>query len=162
MQKKLIEINGCKYMSTPTAADLWDMKSKDVARACRENRVIGAFKDSSSKWLIPVNTKKPLSMEYIRRLLIGLLRIKNRPELMDVCNSISDAEEVYGYLSDIGFVEMPDELSKESIREMALTDEGMIIATEGGKTGIDWNNPVLILGLIADVMSIWQTIKPFQ
>ncbi len=158
VQRKLVEIDGRKYMSPSAAGDLWNMKHQAVTRACIDGRIVGATQDSSEKWIIPIEARKPLETEVIRQILICILVLKNRQESIDR-QSLEDVNKVYQYLIDVGLIEKTDEKTIDSIRNLVLTDKGMKIATEGKHTNIKGINAgTTVVQLVASVITIWQGI----
>ncbi len=156
VQRNLIEINGIKYMTPKTAGDLWDMSRQAVVQACKNGYVVGACKDSMDKWIIPVETVRPLNKEDIRQLRGGILTLKNK-QMPAVGISLDEAKIVYGYLSDIGLIEMLDELSIDNIKDLVLTEEGMGIATDGKQIIIDWvKTGITVIQLAASVLTIYK------
>ena len=151
MQKSLIEINGIKYMSPKAAGGLWGMSSQKVTTECKAGRIVGATKDSGGHWIIPIDSKKPLDRETIRKTLVALLAMKNRPgtSLFDE----SGADDLFAYLRDIGLVE------GSSLTSASLTNAGMDIATSGKRVKIDWFNAgATIIGIVGSAASIWSAI----
>lgn len=151
IQKTLIEIDGKKYMSPKAAGDLWDMTSQKVAAECKAGRVVGATKDSGGHYIIPIEARKPLDSDTIRRTLIALLAMKNRPgnHLLDE----TGAPELFEYLQGIGMLEGTD------LNTAQLTDKGMEIATAGKPILIDWVNAgVTVIGVLGSLASIWSVI----
>jgi hypothetical protein len=71
--------------------------------------------------------------------------------------SLDEAKIVYGYLSDIGLIEMLDELSIDNIKDLVLTEEGMGIATDGKQIIIDWvKTGITVIQLEASVLTIYK------
>jgi len=145
MQKSLVEINGIKYMSPKAAGDMWGMNCQKVTSACKDGRVVGAVKDSSNHFIIPINSLHPLEKEQIRTILIALLVTKNNTKV----SLPSGIEQLLDYLRSIGLIEGRD----------TLTDKGMKLATSGKEIQIDWKNVAMnILGIISNLASIWSAI----
>ena len=157
-QKNICEIAGKRYMSPSAAGELWDMKYQAVTNACIDGRIVGACKDSSDKWIIPVTADKPLDYEVIRQMLISTLALKNRN--MDISENLStDVIRVYEYLIKIGMFELMDNISSNTVKDLVLTDRGMKIATEGKKIDIDWMNAsTTIIQVVASIITIWQAL----
>lgn len=144
-QRALVEINGITYMSPKAAGDKWELSSQKVTAACRDGRVVGAIKDSSDRFVIPIDSPPPLEKEQIRQALIAILALKNRPGT----RLTGETNQLFGYLRAIGVLEGAD----------TLTDKGMGWATAGESVKVDWKNAsVTILGVIGSLASIWSVI----
>lgn len=151
LQKTLIEIDGKKYMSPKAAGDLWDMSPQKVAAECKAGRIVGATKDSGGHFIIPIEARKPLDAETIRKVLIALLAMKNKPgtNLLDE----NGATELHEYLRDIGLVE------GQNLRMAVLTNKGMELATTGKLVEVDWPNAAVnVISIIGSLASIWGII----
>ena len=72
----LIEVDGNKYMSTKTAADLWSLSARTVSNYCKNNRIHRKFKNGKLGWYIHVDEIKPLSDIEIHRLLVLSIQLK--------------------------------------------------------------------------------------
>lgn len=157
-QKNICEIAGKRYMSPSVAGELWNMKYQAVTNACIDGRIIGAYRDSGNRWIIPIDAVKPLDLENIRQILISTLALKNRNS--DIAGSWSpDVITVYDYLIEIGMFEPTENLSANTLKNLVLTDKGMRIATEGKKMNIDLMNAgVTIVQVVASVITIWQAL----
>lgn len=150
-QKALVEIDGKKYMSPKAAGDLWSMSHQAVTAACNEGRVEGVARDSGNHFIIPIDAKKPIEKETIRKILISLLAMKNRPgsELLNH----SGADELFSYLESIGLIEGND------LWTAALTNKGMEWATSGARIQIDWVNAgITLLSVLRSLASIWSAM----
>lgn len=151
LQKTLIEIDGKMYMSPKAAGDLWDLSPQKVTAECKAGRIVGATKDSGNHYIIPIDSRKPLDNETIRKILIALLAIKNKPgnDLFDE----KGADDLFGYLRDIGLLEGHD------LKTATLTIKGMELATAGNPVEVDWINAgVTIISIIGSLASIWGVI----
>ncbi len=151
-RKVLVEIDGKKYMSPKAAGDLWDMSTQKVTAECKAGRVAGATTDTGGHYIIPIDAKKPLDSETIRKILISLLAMKNRPgsEFIDE----EGAFELHDYLCDIGLIEGDD------LKTAILTNKGMELATSGKPIEVDWVNASLtVFNILGTIMSIWGAVK---
>lgn len=133
MGRNLFMIDGKMYMSTKAAGDLWGLSPGTVARYCKSKK-IKAFKDTSGRWCIPIDTFKPLSDNEISQLLILTLQLKNDPELKIDYSVLpierSDLRKVYDYLAELEFIEKFDIENDEDIPYKAvLTQKGFKMAT---------------------------------
>lgn len=138
-------------MSPKAAGDLWEISHQAVTSACKDGRIAGVAKDSSGHFIIPIDTWKPLDRESIRKVLVSLLAIKNRPgsQMLDQNGS----NELFQYLHDIGLLEGND------LWTASLTNRAMEIATSGERIQIDWPNAaVTILGVLGSLASLWSAI----
>ena len=158
MGKKLFTINGVQYMTPSLAGDKWDMSYQAVTNACKEHRIAGACKDSGDRWIIPFDAEKPLKYEEIRKLLVSILVLKNKPNDNNKTVS-SEWEKVYKYLASIGLVEVLEQTIPDRIEDIVLTDVAMRIATEGQRVSINWvDASTTFVQVVASVITIWQTI----
>ena len=159
MQKKMCEIDGKRYMSPSSAADLWNTSYQSVTRACQEGRIPKACKDSGGKWIIPVDACAPLDSENIRKLLISTLALKNGNIIVPQSLSIENVRRVYTYLSEIGCVEPIEDITQRTPCEAVLTEKGFHIATEGTPLKLDWMNiSTTFVQVVASVITIWQVV----
>ena len=127
--KSLFEFDGKKYMSTKVAADFWELNRSTVAKYCKDKR-INAFKDSSGKWCIPIDTIKPLSNDEIHKLLFLTLQLKNNPSLeIDYSTFTFDdsaVENVYQSLVFAKYIKPFSIKDKKRIPyEVVLTEKGI-------------------------------------
>ncbi len=156
-QRSLIKIGNMTYMSPKAAGDLWNMKYQSVTAACVDGRVIGAIKDSSDKFIIPIDAFKPLDKEEIRKLMITTLYLKNRPSFDIGFNDNEQIVKLYTYLEGIGYIEPFNSSSNKIPYEAILTDKGMHLATEGGHVDIDWCNiGITVIQIAASMITIGQ------
>jgi len=134
-------------MSPKAAGDKWNMSPQKVTAACKDGRVVGATKDSSDRYIIPIDSPHPMEKEQIRMTLIAILALKNRPE-----SRLPDGiEQLFSYLRDIELLEGKD----------TLTDKGMDWATSGNKVDVNWvNASTTILGVLGSLASIWSVVAP--
>ena len=147
-QKSLIELNGIKYMSPKAAGDLWDMSSQKVTADCQAGRVVGAVKDSGNHFIIPVDSPKPLDRETIRRTLVALLAMKNKPGKYG--SNCANESKLFDYLCGLNLLEGRNLYSAE------LTERGMEFATSGKPVRINWIDAgVTVLNILGSLSSIW-------
>ena len=66
MKKKMCEINGIRYTIPKVFAECCGWTTQKVRAACKDGRIIGAYKDISNNWMIPCDAVKPLELETIR------------------------------------------------------------------------------------------------
>lgn len=134
MAQAILEIGGKKYMSTKTAAQLWDVKTRTVADYCNKGRIIDKFKNGNAGWYISIDEVKPLTTEEIRRLLILTIQLKNKPSL-EIDWSLftfddSKIELVYKYLAIQEYIERFNIENKKRIPyEVILTEKGIDVIT---------------------------------
>ena len=159
MQRKMCEIDGKRYMSPSSAADLWNTSYQSVTKACKDGRIPKACKDSGGKWIIPVDAIAPLDSESIRKLLISTLAIKNGNISAPQSLNVDNIRLVYTYLSDIGCIEHLENITLRTPCEAVLTDKGFHIATEGKPLNLDWVNiSTTFVQVVSSVITIWQAI----
>ena len=60
-------------------AGFWDVKQGTVADYCKNGLVSGAFKDSSNRWMIPNDARKPPDKNALAQILWLVLQLKNNP-----------------------------------------------------------------------------------
>ena len=131
---RMIEINGEKYISTKTAADLWNLKPRTVADYCSRGRIIKAFKNGKNGWYIHIDEIKPLSNLQIHQLLVLTIQLKNNPKLLiDWETFVFDdnaIDNVYKKLVSMNYV-MPYTIkdAKRIPYEVVLTQTGLEMAT---------------------------------
>ena len=138
MKKKMIEINGKRYVTAGVFSDNCDMNTQKVVAACKDGRVLGACKDSSGRWIIPTETYKPLETEYIRKVLVIVLYLKNWPEKEIDLSQYGNIVNLFIYLSKTGYIEEFDVNCERIPHEAILTEKGMALATKGEKLDFDW------------------------
>ena len=167
MRQSVIEVDGKRYMNTKSAAQLWSLKQRDVASYCRQGRIKGAFKDTSGKWCVPINSVKPLTDEHIRKILRLTLQLKNNPDqsfdLSTINTDTNNLISAYDYLASIGYLKLfnKDDPPEEIPRKVELTEKGMEIFTKKGDpekrdiqiTINEWKQVILIL--IAAIMKAY-------
>lgn len=154
-QKKLCEINGKKYMSPGGAKDLWGISTQKITAACLAGRVEGACTDSSGKWIIPIDSRKPLEAEVIRRIMISLLALKNKHDGLAGIQ-MDQIDAVFDYLWKIECIESFDTESESFPYDVTLTDKGMKIATEGPVSGVNWLDlSGTIINCISIAITLW-------
>ena len=76
MRNNMCEINGIRYVKPSVFGDMCGLSRQKITAACEDGRIIGACKDSSDKWIIPVNTCKPLEIDKIREVLVTVVYLK--------------------------------------------------------------------------------------
>ena len=150
-QKKLCEIDGIIYMSPGSAGDLLNYSVQKVTAACNGGRVENAIKDSSGKWIIPVNSRKPLELEQIRKILICLISMKNKPSNQNLDLAVNQIEALFEYLKNTGYIEEFSIVSSMFPYDVVLTEKGIRTATEGSAVDIDWIN---VIGILTNIISI--------
>lgn len=160
LQRKLCEINGVKYMSPSAAADLWNISTQKITAACKDGRIEGAILDSSDKWIIPVNARKPLEKAEIKTLLVGTLCLKNKPNTLPHEMTSLNIDIIYDYLYHTGYIEQFDRNSDRIPFDVILTDRGMKLATEGSTPSVNWVNAGLtIISIASDIITIWTAVN---
>jgi hypothetical protein len=161
LKKKICEINGVRYMSTTCAAELWEMSQRAVASACKEGLIPNANKDTSGKWIIPVDARKPLSKKEVRLVLIGILNLKNRKEHIEVVSP--ETRKVCDYLVGVNMIE--DNYRDSNFPEaVVLTDKGMRLAIEGNKiSDTNWVTDVCqFIQVITNIIEIWKNVSTLR
>lgn len=129
----IISIDGKKYMSVKTAADLWGLSPRTVSDYCKNDRIINKIKPGGH-WYIWIDEIKPLSIKEIRKLLVLSLQLKNRPSLEIDWSTFSfdysAIEIIYRNLADQGYIEEFYIKDKKRIPyEVVLTQKGFNIVT---------------------------------
>lgn len=130
----ILEIEGKKYMSTKTAADLWGLSSRTVSNYCKRDRIRRKFKNGGMGWYIYIDEIKPLSDAEIHKLLVLSIQLKNNPSLeidwstFNFDNSIIDV--IYQNLVASGYIQPYNISDKRRIPyEVILTQKGLETAT---------------------------------
>lgn len=137
----LIEVDGNKYMSTKTAAELWGLSSRTVSNYCKNNRIHRRFKNGKLGWYIHIDEIKPLSDAEIHRLLVLSIQLKNNPSLTidwTTFNFDDDAiDAIYQSLYLSGYI-LPYSVSdrRRIPYEVILTQKGLEMATAFNKKSI--------------------------
>lgn len=136
----LIEIDGNKYMSTKTAADLWGVSSRTVSAYCKKNRIHRKFKNGN-RWYIHIDEIKPLSDVEIHRLLVLSIQLKNNPSLLIDWTTFNFDDEaidaIYQSLCRSGYINSYSVFDKRRIPyEVILTQKGLEMATNFHKKSI--------------------------
>lgn len=131
--KKMVEVNGKKYISSKLAAEAWEITQGTVADYCRTGRIKDCWKDACNRWFIAIDTIKPLSNAEVQRLLFLVLQLKNDPTLeinwsmFTFDRGIIDL--IYSNLVYEGYLKPFDIQEKERIPyEVILTQRGMEVA----------------------------------
>lgn len=145
----IIEVEGVKYMSTNSAAILWDVKPRTVSDYCKNNRITHKFKDGNRGWYIRIDEMKPLSISEVRQILILTLQLKNNPSLdidWSVFNfDISIVEKIYKNLVLQGYImDFSIEDNQRIPYEVILTDKGLELVTAYRKEKLDINYEVAL------------------
>lgn len=137
-----IELNGQKYMSAKTAADVWSLKPATVSAYCKEGKICHAIKYLESRWYIPTEAVKPLSNSEVRRFLTLTLQLKNKPSLeidwgvFPIKNPAIDV--IYRHLVFLELIEEFNISDKKRIPyEVILTQKGFEFATSCKKGKVE-------------------------
>ncbi len=130
----ILEIDGQKYMSTKTAADLWNLSPSTVSNYCKTGRILRKFKNGSKGWYIHIDEIKPLSDTDIHRLLVLSIQLKNNPSLEIDWSTFSFDDNVidviYQNLVTLGYIFPYSIADKRRIPyEVVLTQKGLETAT---------------------------------
>lgn len=136
--KKMCVIDGKRYVAPGIFADACGCSSQKITAACKDGRIVGAYRDLSNHWLIPVDAPMPLEKERIRELMVACVYLKNRPELPIDYHDHESIVAVYTYLLNTGYIEPFDENSDRIPYEVVLTEKGMEVATGGNKINLNW------------------------
>lgn len=130
----LLTIDGYNYMSTKTAANLWNLNSKTVSEYCNSGKIKNKFKNGRFGWYIRTDEMKPLSEKEIRKILVLTLQLKNNPSygidwsLLEYDESAF--ERIYQQLFFRGYIESFTSIDKARIPyDVILTPKGMEVAT---------------------------------
>lgn len=131
---RIITVDGKKYMSTKTAADIWRLKPRTVSDYCNSGKIINKFKNGRYGWYIDINEIRPLSVYEIRRFLILTLTLKNNPEYEIDWDSFdydnSAIEVIYKNLVGMGYIYPFSIENKQKIPyEVNLTPQGLDLVT---------------------------------
>ena len=137
----LITVDGHKYMSTKSAADLWDLSPKTISDYCKDDKIRNKFKNGRFGWYIRTDEIKPLSQKDIHKLLVFTLQLKNDSTyeidwtLFNYDESVF--ESIYQHLLARGYIRPFSISDKKRIPyEVVLTQKGMEIATNFKKEKI--------------------------
>ncbi|MBQ9949705.1 MAG: helix-turn-helix domain-containing protein [Clostridia bacterium] len=139
--QSLIEVDGNKYMSTKTAAELWGLSSRTVSDYCKKNRIHRRFKNGKLGWYIHIDEIKPLSDTEIHRLLVLSIQLKNDPSLTIDWTTFNFDDEaidaIYQSLCLSGYIHSYSVSDKRRIPyEVILTQKGLEMATAFNKKSI--------------------------
>lgn len=148
--KQIIEINGKKFASTKAMADLWDISQNRVALACKEKRIIGAEKDSSGRWLIPIEAIKPLEETEIQISLISILVLQNKKDRIDQ----NDWKTLIKYLYLTGYLEE----DVENVKDAVISQKAIILLMSKKKVSVDL---IKAIGVVGSIASIIGTVPSF-
>ncbi len=155
MTKKMFEINGVKYVTPNVFADYCECSRQKIVSACCDGRVVGAQRDSSGHWIIPIEASKPLEIERIRELLILTLALKNRPSTILGEDENANPSKIYRYLEATGYIEHFDCSGERAPYEAVLTDKGMALATNGPIVDLNFVNlAVTAIQVFASILTI--------
>lgn len=157
--KKMCEINGVRYITPKVFADCCDCSAQKITAACKDGRIIGAYKDMKNNWMIPCDALKPLELETIRKLMVATLYLKNNPG-KEIGNIEHDVIiRLYDYLFQCGYINQFEHESKRIPYEVVLTEKGFKVATEGKKVNINWLNiGVSLIQVAASVITVVQVV----
>ena len=139
MRKESFEIEGKRYVTTKVMAGFWDVSQRTVTEYCRDCLVIGAFKDSSNRYMIPSDAKKPLSKNVIEKVLWLVVQLKNNSSYQIDYSSLgvttNDIEWAFKYLAALSFFEpISQECPVSEIPYKAqLTDKGFALIQNPAK-----------------------------
>lgn len=139
--QSLIEVDGNKYVSTKTAAELWGLSSRTVADYCKNNRIHRKFKNGKLGWYIHIDEIKPLTDTEIHRLLVLSIQLKNDPSLTIDWTTFNFDDEaidaVYQSLYQSRYIHSYSVSDKRRIPyEVILTQKGLEMATAFNKKSI--------------------------
>lgn len=139
--QSLIEVDGNKYMSTKTAAELWGLSPRTVSDYCKNNRIHRKFKNGKLGWYIHIDEIKPLTDTEIHRLLVLSIQLKNNPSLTIDWTTFNFDDEaidaVYQSLYQSGYIHSYSVSDKRRIPyEVILTQKGLEMATAFNKKSI--------------------------
>lgn len=157
-QRTIFDIDGKTYMSPKGAADKWhNISWQKIVAECKAGKVVGACRDSSNKWIIPIDAHQPIDDEKIRKILISLLCIKNKPSIEIEEKYNTQIMQVIDYLKETGFIENG---VSTHLRDLVLTEKGIHLATEGKKLQTDWlNSGITLIQVVGSIASIWSVIQ---
>ena len=158
--KKSIEVDGKRYVTTKVMADFWGVSQRTVSRYCHDGLVIGAFKDASNRYLIPVDARKPLAKNVIEKVLWLVIQLKNTPSF-EIDYSRTEIKtghlaSAFQYLADLMLVTAPGDYPTEEIPyRVRLTQKGMDLIQGKKDPGKDWKAVInLILQLLPSLVSL--------
>lgn len=134
----MCEINGQRYVTPSVFASGCGCNTQKITAACIDGRIIGACKDTSGKWIVPIDAARPLELEKIRELMVSSLYLKNKPDTVLDYSDQAQIDRLYTYLQLTGYIEPFDHDSKRIPYEVTLTSKGMKLATEGIPLSVNW------------------------
>ena len=134
----MCEINGERYVTPGVFGDSIGWSRQKVTSACRDGRIVGACKDTSGSWIIPVDAMKPLETEQIRELMVTTVYLKNKPDHPLDYSDHEKTAALYTYLQQTGYIEPFNTDSERIPYEVILTEKGIGLATEGKPLNLDW------------------------
>ncbi|RKM56844.1 DNA-binding protein [Butyrivibrio sp. CB08] len=127
------------YIDTETAAAIFGVTKNTVTNYCRKDEIKGCKKDDKGRWLIPVDSIKPLTKKEKITALQGILIVKNnpneRPQWLENETSVKGLELSLKYLFDNGYICNYKQKRKNAILKIdkiQLTNKGMDLALGGG------------------------------
>lgn len=158
-KKNACVIKGVTYYSPKTAGDIWGMKYQAVTKACKEERVVNAAKDTSDQWIIPSTSPKPLEKEQIKHVLICILSLKNRPDPLPADIKEKSTLTLFQYLRDCKYIEPFNEISNRIPYEAVITQKGMELVFQTPSIKINWLNiaetTVKCIAIIVDIAKLF-------
>ena len=159
IRKKMCELNGKRYVIPSVFGNAIGWSGQKVTAACKEGRIVGACQDTSGRWIIPVDTMKPLETEQIRSLMVTTVYLKNRPNHTLDYSDHESTVSVYTYLQQTGYIEPFDAESERIPFEVVLTEKGIKLATEGKPLNLNWLNiGTTVIQVAASLITIAQAI----
>ncbi len=160
MKKDSVEVDGKRYVTTKVMAGFWGVSQRTVSRYCHDGLVIGAFKDSSNRYLIPAGARKPLGKNVIEKVLWLVIQLKNTPSF-EIDYSTTEIKpghlaSAFKYLADLMLVTEPGDYPTEEIPyRVRLTQKGMDFIKEKKGPDKDWKAAInLILQLLPSLVSL--------
>ena len=130
-----------------------------MTAACADGRIIGACKDTSGRWIIPVDAIHPLETEQIRLLMVTTVYLQNRRNHVLDYTDYADIVSVYSYLQQAGYIEPFNSYSNRIPYEVVMTDKGVKLATEGKPLDLNWVTiGTTVIQVAASVLTIAQAI----
>lgn len=161
MKKPMMcEIDGKRYVTPGIFGSTLGWNRQKVTAACIDGRIIGACKDTSGSWIIPVNTVKPLEIDQIRSLMVTTVYLKNNPNHVLDYQDHDKTVAVYSYLQQTGFIEPFDDNSDRIPYEVVMTEKGIKLATEGKPLDLNWLHVgTTVIQVIASIITVGQAVK---
>lgn len=130
MSQKMIDINGKKYVTVKLVSDIWDCSQTTVRNYCKSGKIEGAFKDTSGRWLIPADCRRPLNDNQIKNLLIFIVASQNdlqdEFDYKDANVNSENIKNVYQQLADLGYVKhFKIRKNQNILHNIKLTNKGL-------------------------------------